>query len=179
MRPTAHHHDPTDNQVIVADMARQIDALSLECRELPAVPRDGDSTRMRRLCATQARLDPDRGQGMAFVSWPKLTATNQDTEGHRLVRLARLFGCAAVLLADYLGDGPPADRLTAARTALLSGVAELADHKGHLTAVWSRQPTIPERTAVEEGWSAVGEDPSEVTHILPHPTVHAAGVPHA
>lgn len=91
--------------------------------------------------------------------YPRLTATNGQTERFRLDRLRRFFD----LLVGHIGRGRADDRV---RAALLLDLIQLDDHKGAVSLHWTRRPSCVEEAAAALAWTLCDEPASAVNHLV-------------
>ncbi|MFZ6691655.1 hypothetical protein [Undibacterium sp. SXout20W] len=90
-----------------------------------------------------------------FLDYPKISATNSETEPDRLDRLSRVYGYAAGL-ADLDHN-----------TECIEKLAKLHDHKGTLMVIWHVAPTSAEIGYFLRAWqSRMGDGSSQVEHAL-------------
>jgi len=90
-----------------------------------------------------------------FLDYPKISATNSETEPDRLERLSRVYGYAAGL-ADMDHN-----------TTCIEKLAKLHDHKGTLMVIWHTTPTSQEIGYFLRAWqSRMGDESSRVEHAL-------------
>ena len=90
-----------------------------------------------------------------FLDYPKISATNSETEPDRIERLSRVYGYAAGL-ADLDGN-----------TTCIEKLAKLHDHKGTLMVIWHVAPTSQEIGYFLRAWqSRIGDESTQVEHSL-------------
>ena len=100
---------------------------------------------MSQLPAEARIMDPEREKH------PSLTAYNEETEGHRIIRLAQVIGY-----------------LYAKNRYLPQRLSNLHDHKGNLSVSWNMTPTPTEIRLVHEAWaSEIGDGNSDsIDHFV-------------
>jgi len=90
-----------------------------------------------------------------FLDYPKISATNSETEPDRIERLSRVYGYAAGL-ADLDHNSECIEKL-----------AKLHDHKGTLMVIWHAAPTSKEIGYFLRAWqSRMGDESSQVEHAI-------------